>query len=776
MTYHTKFSLRQKLLAFWLVSTLSLVGVVGGAYYYIYTNTFKAEAAARIHQAFVYLNNELKEQKRELHEKTRKLATRKAVISILSVIDTYQNIEDYQALAFDPEKQKLADELAKFGSAINIHDIIVLDSRSVVSSFYVNGESPDAQRGYLSFRDGKALPFVAKADGDIFTEVPEPARLREHHEHYSLPEQDDAKVFGSHRGLLIVASVPVVRQMANGERSTVGRIHSSIAIADAFIKKISLETGLALSLTIPGETQFGEANLKYISSLTQVPSLQQEADASPAGLVFDTRHNILGARQMSLAGGQEAYFIFAGNKDWVSTSVKAMGQSAIVLLLAVVLVLFPVWAIFFTRTFTRPLENLLAGVQRIGDGKYQELSGFKNNDELSELAWAFNNMQASIKLREKELRESEERFRTFAESSSDWFWEMNADLQFVYHSERFYEISGLPPGSLVGKRRERYVDPDNPDEGKAGWEAHMADQAAHRAFRNYAYSYRGDDDTLSVVQISGTPVFDDDQNFMGYRGTGTDITQRTEIEQRLLKAKRELEEANQALSRFLATMSHELRTPLNAIIGFSDMIKSEIFGPVTQRYIEYAKDIHVSGTHLLSLVNDILDMSKIEAGEYTIYVKELELLKVINEVSRLVSSDIDSAQHNFSIDIPPNIPRVLADERTTKQLLLNLLSNAIKFTPPKGNIVVRASVNDDKAIVSVIDDGVGISSLDIERALKPFVQVERENDRYHEGTGLGLALCKNFAELQGGEFLLESDLGKGTTAKFTVPLGKTTSR
>lgn len=229
------------------------------------------------------------------------------------------------------------------------------------------------------------------------------------------------------------------------------------------------------------------------------------------------------------------------------------------------------------------------------------------------------------------------------------------------------------------------------------------------------------------------------------------------------------EEASQSKSDFLANMSHELRTPLNAINGFSDIMKKEMFGPLGDpRYKEYISDILFSGQHLLSLINDILDMSKIEAGKMTLNTDMVRVGDMIAQVLRIVRGRAEDNKLKLVYDNEGE-KSVEADPRAVKQILLNLITNAIKFTPEGGK--VRVAVTDSHAgvIVKVIDSGIGISKEDIDRLAKPFEQVDKEASKQNEGTGLGLALSKSLVELHGGNFLMESVPGEGTTVTFTLP-------
>ncbi len=229
------------------------------------------------------------------------------------------------------------------------------------------------------------------------------------------------------------------------------------------------------------------------------------------------------------------------------------------------------------------------------------------------------------------------------------------------------------------------------------------------------------------------------------------------------------EEANQSKSEFLANMSHELRTPLNAINGFSDIMKKEMFGPLGDpRYKEYVSDILFSGQHLLSLINDILDMSKIEAGKMTLNTEVMQVHDMINQVIRIVRGRADENRLTLNYD-GVDLPEIEADSRAVKQILLNLLTNAIKFTPEGGTVTAETAHNKAGIIIKVTDSGIGIAKDDIERLAQPFEQIESEHSRKHEGTGLGLALSKSLVELHGGNLKIESVLGEGTTIIFTLP-------
>ena len=234
------------------------------------------------------------------------------------------------------------------------------------------------------------------------------------------------------------------------------------------------------------------------------------------------------------------------------------------------------------------------------------------------------------------------------------------------------------------------------------------------------------------------------------------------------------EAASQAKSDFLANMSHELRTPLNAINGFSEIMAGEMYGPVGDaRYRDYARDILSSGQHLLALINDILDMSKIEAGKLNLRFEPVCLEELAEEALRLVRNRAEAAGLSLILDFV-DLPEVEADYRAVKQVLLNLLSNAIKFTPRGGRISIRGERREDalgeRVRISIHDTGIGILPQDLERLARPFEQVESQHSKTTQGTGLGLALTKSLVEMHGGLLDLRSTPGQGTVATFALPV------
>lgn len=232
--------------------------------------------------------------------------------------------------------------------------------------------------------------------------------------------------------------------------------------------------------------------------------------------------------------------------------------------------------------------------------------------------------------------------------------------------------------------------------------------------------------------------------------------------------------ANRSKSEFLAAMSHELRTPLNAIIGFSEIIKDELFGPVGNKsYCDYASDINSSGQHLLNLINDLLDLSKVESGAEELHEENIDVEKLIDSAITLVKLRAEKGEVGIEAEFTKDLPLLYADERKLIQILVNLLSNAVKFTDPGGKVTIRTWHNEGGGfVVQVMDTGIGIASEDIPKALSQFGQVDSDLNRRYEGTGLGLPLTKALVELHGGYIDLQSQVGVGTTATIRFPTSR----
>lgn len=374
---------------------------------------------------------------------------------------------------------------------------------------------------------------------------------------------------------------------------------------------------------------------------------------------------------------------------------------------------------------------------------------------------------------EQALQESEARLRDFVRASSDRFWELDDQLRFTMLMD-MKDDRGFPPAErFLGKTRWENAGIDTTTNPR--WAEHRADMESRRPFRDFRYDVQNTDGEWRNWRISGVPVFDEAQRFKGYRGTSVDETDyRRELQsaqQALRQALRDAETANRAKSMFLATVSHELRTPLNAIIGFSDLLVSQVFGPLgDQRYGSYVQDIQASGHSLLALIEDMLDLTRAEIGQISLRESRVDIASEIAASVSMVRSRQTLTTAPIDLALPPDLPPIWGDGRLIRQILFNLIANAFKFTPVDGRVTVTAKVTDAGAEIAIHDTGIGISERDIGKILRPFEQVDSQLSRKYEGIGLGLPLTKAFVELHGGTLSIQSELGVGSTVSVLFPV------
>ncbi|MFZ3249736.1 MAG: ATP-binding protein [Pseudolabrys sp.] len=379
------------------------------------------------------------------------------------------------------------------------------------------------------------------------------------------------------------------------------------------------------------------------------------------------------------------------------------------------------------------------------------------------------------------------RLRDAIETIPEAFVLWDADNRLVLCNSNFQELHHLPDEAItVGASYESVVaagakpvvrnkvvtgGPSVP--GARTFEAQLEDgrwlHISERRTKDGGYVSVGTD--ITALKTHEEKLVDSEKRLMATVADLRASQQRSaELAEKYAEEKTRAEEANQAKSKFLANMSHELRTPLNAIIGFSEIMESGMFGPLgAEKYHEYCNDIRGSGQYLLEVINDILDMSKIEAGRIRLDFEDLSIDTLLNEAMRVVAARAQNKQLQLSARISPEL-RLRADRRALKQIALNLLSNAVKFTPVGGRVTVRGRATDHCITLAIADTGIGIAKDALTRLGRPFEQVESQLTKSHQGSGLGLAISKSLVELHGGRMGIRSTLGRGTLVVVRLPL------
>ncbi|WP_192499266.1 ATP-binding protein [Skermanella pratensis] len=371
------------------------------------------------------------------------------------------------------------------------------------------------------------------------------------------------------------------------------------------------------------------------------------------------------------------------------------------------------------------------------------------------------------------LATSEERLALAMDAARDGLWDWNIETGEAHFSARWATMLGYQPNEIEPRTGawESLVHPDDlPEVMRALAECRQGRSASYEV----EHRMRAKDGGWHWILARGKVVT---RNAAGGArrmiGTHTDVTARRMAEQRALDACAEAEAASRVKSHFLANMSHELRTPLNAIIGFSDMLLREFFGPLTPKQKEYAAAINSSGSHLLEVIGDVLDLSKVEAGRMELHPETVDVSALVRSCASLMESEAHQGQVALETSLPAHPVEITADKVRLRQIILNLLSNAVKFTPTGGRVDVAVRWPAEGGLeISVRDTGVGMRPEDIRIALEPFRQLDDSMSRRHQGTGLGLPLAKMLAELHGGELSLASEPGHGTTVTVTLPAPK----
>ncbi len=371
---------------------------------------------------------------------------------------------------------------------------------------------------------------------------------------------------------------------------------------------------------------------------------------------------------------------------------------------------------------------------------------------------------------EEALRESEAKMSAMIEIAPEGVISLDAALNIAMFNRGAERIFGYQASQMIGrnlddliparfrKRHGDFVERFRKSEDDTLLMGQRADIAGLRA-----------DGTEFSAEASVSKVRIGDQ--LMFTVIIQDVTRRKAVEAQIALAHEAAEVASRAKSDFLANMSHELRTPLNAILGFSEIIAKESYGSIAEkRYLEYAGDINKAGGHLLELINDVLDLAKIEAGQMSLTLHDVDLNTTIESALRFIKEQAYQKKLALEVNLDPSSPNVLGDERALRQIVLNLLSNGVKFTPSGGRIAISSvAEGDGSVVVTVADTGVGIAPTDIAKALDPFGQIAPVDTREHKGTGLGLSLSKELTELHGATFDFQSEVGIGTTVRLNFP-------
>ncbi|HQX26313.1 MAG TPA: ATP-binding protein [Alphaproteobacteria bacterium] len=375
---------------------------------------------------------------------------------------------------------------------------------------------------------------------------------------------------------------------------------------------------------------------------------------------------------------------------------------------------------------------------------------------------AIREQQMALGRRERQLGQAESIGRL-----GHWNWTLGQDD--IQWSEELYNIFGVDKNNFTPTVQSMMALVHKSDRARAD----HGFQRAGLGQQNYEMDFRitrpGGD--VRYLRCEGRCAQDSNGEVTALYGIMQDMTERTLHERELKQSKEAVERAYAAKTQFLANMSHELRTPLNAIIGFSEMMYRQLLGPIgTEKYLEYIQGIRESGEHLLDLISDILDMSKIEAGKYELGFEEVNVAKTVRLAAHMMESRASDAAVRIDMEkLGDENLHIIADRRAILQVILNILSNAVKFTPKGGHVQIECTEKKESVMLKITDNGIGIPANKLASITNPFEQVSSHYTRDHEGTGLGLAITKELVEMHGGSLLIDSKVGAGTSVTIRLP-------
>jgi PAS domain S-box-containing protein len=418
-----------------------------------------------------------------------------------------------------------------------------------------------------------------------------------------------------------------------------------------------------------------------------------------------------------------------------------------------------------------PFHYRTRGLSPNGAVRHFDTYGHVQFDATGEVAEVMGVVQdvTDVVAAQDAVKTSEENYRFLAEESSDIITRHASSGHFLFVSPAVHRVLGFDSKTYMGVSPWERTHPDDLES------VQVALNHAKRTGEAVTYPFRAKHAAGHWIWMESTTRYIMEgpaRMIKGAISVSRDISERKKVEDELHRQREQAELASQTKTRFLANMSHELRTPLNAIIGFSDILNNELFGPLgSERYLDYAKLINESGALLLDLINDLLDMSKIEAGKFELNYEDTSASELTASCARIVSRRAEEKGLAIEIEREPDRFMFQADQRAMKQIVLNLLTNAVKFTS-KGGVRLRISLEDGDVRIVVKDTGIGIPAHILPRLGQPFEQANTEASRHQSGSGLGLALVKSLATLHGGSMSIDSVEGQGTTVTVVIPEAK----
>lgn len=760
-------SLRYKLIVAWVGSILTMTAMLVVAFYYLQEHNITNATLEKIETSFIILKSEIKSRKDVLEKNTAIIAGRNDIVSSVNLISSYQDTENYLPSVFDEEKQNLSREITKQARASDLDMLVVHDNSAFLAAYYDKKGVHGAQSGYQSFRNGKPVLVTASDDDDQFRPQGKPSDFLKKIMSTSEDEEHSVLFLSEPWAVIFESHAPIVQHNPDGTEQTVGLVHAAYLMDATFISDVSKSTGLELAIILPNGGRLGQLENAFLGNrLAEFPPLDGLGTSDEPFRDISTDKYVLGAMQISIPGNQRILFVFGKNKSELVGGITEFEQSIYVVLLLALVTIIPGASYYLNRSFLRPIQALMSGVEHLRRGDYSTLSGFDRDDELSKLAHSFNEMAMQIELRENSLRESEERFSAFINYTPIKLHIKDTKGRYILINRKSEELFGVSNEEAKGKTAAEIF----PSDMSGAYDAHdrAVIQSGKPTEQEENFPLNGTVHSYLTVKF---PILGADGSIVAVGSTGIEITKYKHMQAQLIQASK-----LSTLGEMSTGMAHELSQPLNII----HMISESLMETIDDGDIS----VPVVSTKLKKIINQteraaaIINHMRIFGRIGSIELEEVDLQETVQGAIGLVQQQMRLAEIDLSFDFPQSCRKVIGQQLHLEQVVLNLLKNASDAIEEFTNNANKQNNGDNlkQIIIKIIDDpqsenvkltmqdtGGGIPDQVIGRIFEPFFTTKEVG----RGTGLGLSISYGIITEMGGEIDVANSNGG---AIFTISL------